>query len=287
MVRDVLVSFWSEFFNSLAIGALEKVPNIRHDHQKTEWEAIGRIIVYGYEVAGYFPLGLSRAFVAAMLFGEDSLTSEFLVESFKLYVSSDDREVVIKALGPEFNPNDEDLLDFLSTYKAYKIPAHGNIKEIMQELAHQEIIQKPRYIVDCLTPVVSCLRSLPSFRTLSALEDMYSAKQPSAKKIIKLLSAKPDSPGEHESFDHFKRFIRHLEGKALAEFLQFVTGSDVIICDSIAVTFLQVDGVARRPVIHTCGPSVELPSTYQSYNELAEEFNALLREREAWVFNIA
>ena len=68
VLREVLTSFWQECFSSLTVGALEKVPNVRHDYQKGEWEAIGRIIVYGYSFAKYFPIALSPAFVATVFF---------------------------------------------------------------------------------------------------------------------------------------------------------------------------------------------------------------------------
>ncbi|XP_044178827.1 uncharacterized protein LOC122960586 [Acropora millepora] len=84
--RDTLSSFWSQFFNSLTVGTQEKVPAIRHDYQRAEWEAIARILMYGYIKERYFPLPLSRAFVALCLFGEESMTSDFLLSSFKLYI---------------------------------------------------------------------------------------------------------------------------------------------------------------------------------------------------------
>ena len=62
VLQDVL-TFWHQFFNSLTIGVQEKVPAIRHDYQKPEWEAIARIPMYGY-AKEYFPLSLTRAFVA-------------------------------------------------------------------------------------------------------------------------------------------------------------------------------------------------------------------------------
>lgn len=37
VTRDVLSLFWKEFSISLAIGAAEKVPSIRHDYQKSQW----------------------------------------------------------------------------------------------------------------------------------------------------------------------------------------------------------------------------------------------------------
>lgn len=53
--RDALSTFWNQFFNSLSVGAQEKVPAIRHDYQRGEWEAIARILVYGYREEKYFP----------------------------------------------------------------------------------------------------------------------------------------------------------------------------------------------------------------------------------------
>ena len=46
VLRDVLTEFWFQFFQSLAIGAGSKVPVIRHDYQKREWKAIGRLLLY-------------------------------------------------------------------------------------------------------------------------------------------------------------------------------------------------------------------------------------------------
>ena len=56
--------------------------------------------------------------------------------------------------------------------------------------------------------------------------------------------------------------------------------------DSLEVTFVNVDGLSRRPIAHTCTPSLVLPSTYQSFNELSEEFSSLLREKGFWEFDI-
>ena len=40
--RDVYTSFWKEVANSLLIGETERVPYVRHDLFKYEWEAIGK-----------------------------------------------------------------------------------------------------------------------------------------------------------------------------------------------------------------------------------------------------
>ena len=43
VLREVLTNFWHECFCSLTVGALEKVPSVRHDYQTGEWEAISRL----------------------------------------------------------------------------------------------------------------------------------------------------------------------------------------------------------------------------------------------------
>lgn len=286
VVREILSLFWKECYSSLTVGATEKVPNVRHDFQKSQWEAVGRIIVYGYLEANFFPLSISRAFIATLVFGEESMCPTFLLDSFKLYISLEEKYVIEKALS-DFDADDEDLSEFLTSFKCYSKPSAEKIHSIILELAHQEIVQKPRYISDCMAPVINPLRLYPAFQTLEELNKMYDDRRPSAKKIVKLLDAQPQNGAEQESFNHLKRYIKNLQGKDLEIFLQFVTGSSTITCDSINIYFTTLEGLERRPVIHTCGPTIELPSTYQSFNELSEEFSTLIRDKKSWLFDVA
>ncbi|KAJ7382411.1 hypothetical protein OS493_035254 [Desmophyllum pertusum] len=45
--KDVLSLFWKEVYDSLMLGEGERVPFIRHDFQRKEWEAIARILLKG------------------------------------------------------------------------------------------------------------------------------------------------------------------------------------------------------------------------------------------------
>ena len=45
VLRDVISEFWTLFFLAATIGAAEKVPFIRHNFKKNEWEAFGRVFV--------------------------------------------------------------------------------------------------------------------------------------------------------------------------------------------------------------------------------------------------
>jgi hypothetical protein len=130
------------------------------------------------------------------------------------------------------------------------------------------------------------LKILPDFQSVKDVQHMYDAKRPTTKKVLKLIQSEPASDKERLCLDHLKKYIRSLQGNFLPLFLQFVTGSDVICFPHIEVTFSVLDGKTRRPVAHTCGPLLEIPSTYQSYNELSEEFSELLSNKDAWHFTI-
>ena len=90
--REILATFWQRILASLAVGDVEKVPCIQHDHQKAEWEAICRVLVYGFRFAEYVPVSLSPVFLASCMYGEETITERELLAAFKNYVAADDRE---------------------------------------------------------------------------------------------------------------------------------------------------------------------------------------------------
>lgn len=284
VTRDIIATFWQQFFSSAAIGDKEKVPAIRHDYQKSEWEAIGRILVFGFKRVGYFPVALSKAFVVSCIFGEECIDMKYLLSSFRLYITADEREVFDKIQEGEF-PEEDELLDFLGNYKTYKKPSKQNIKQIIFELAHQELIQKPKYIAQCWSAILEGLRQLQQFTSPETITGLYAMKIPTAKKVIKTITCQPTDAAERQCLEFLQKFIRSLDFAALGTFLKYVTGSD-IMPENMEVSFTSMDGFARRPIAHTCGPLLELPRTYISYSELAEEFTSLLRDKGAWGFNI-
>ncbi|KAK2554188.1 hypothetical protein P5673_024547 [Acropora cervicornis] len=160
VLREALSTFWNQFFNSLTVGTQEKVPAIRHDYQR-------------------------GAFLALCLFGEESITSESLLSSFRLYISEDERETLQKCIKGKTDSNDDDVLDLLSNYKCYRTPTKENIAQIVSELAHQEIVQKPRYVMNCWAPIMKPLIALPDLQSFVAIENLYDIKKPTAKKILK------------------------------------------------------------------------------------------------------
>ena len=51
----------------------------------------------------------------------------------------------------------------------------------------------------------------------------------------------------------------------------------------LRVSFVNLDGLAQRPVAHTCGCVLELPVTYESFPQFREEMNDVLN---SWYWGI-
>ena len=68
----------------------------------------------------YLPVQLSPAFIMTCLFEDEALTNN-LLGSFRFYVSSDDREILANCIAGNVRPNDDELLDFLSSLKCLEI----------------------------------------------------------------------------------------------------------------------------------------------------------------------
>lgn len=109
-----------------------------------------------------------------------------------------------------------------------------------------------------------------------SLHELYSSILPTNVKVISLLKATPLTAAEGETLAHLKRFIRGLDESKLATFLRFTTASDVLVTDTLTISFTNNEGFQRRPVAHTCSYTLELPSTYSSFCEFREEFMAVL-----------
>ena len=73
------------------------------------------------------------------------------------------------------------------------------------ELAHQELVQKPRYVTNAWSATMQTLKGYPEFNNYKSLSMMYAEKKPSSKHVIKLLDAKPTSDAERVCLDHLEK----------------------------------------------------------------------------------
>ena len=254
------------------------MPCVRHDMSRSEWCSVARILIAGVKV-GHYPLALLRAIMVSALFGENKLPDNMLISSFKNYVSLEEKEN-IDAMLQIFEEGNAELLELLSFYNCYKKPTKENLSIVLQELAHPEIVQKPRYIANCCVEVVYASKSI--FNTIEQL--FYQSRLPTAKKVINTLKCDIRNDAQRAAFNHLTRYIKSLSKDDLMTLLRFITDSD-LAPDAIVVNF--EEQVFRAPSVRTCGNILNLSASYSCYNELAEEFTNVLRNKVSFTFHSA
>ncbi|KAH3781126.1 hypothetical protein DPMN_158951 [Dreissena polymorpha] len=83
---------------------------------------------------------------------------------------------------------------------------------------------------------------------------------------------------EERVLGYLRRFIRDINSDLLRLFCRFVSGSDNLSFAAINVHFVpHLRGLARRIVAHTCSQTLDLPTSYMTYNEFAAETRAILQ----------
>jgi len=117
------------------------------------------------------------------------------------------REVLTKCLSGELNCHDDDILELLSSYKCFKLPSKDNIKVLLTELAHQEIIQKPTYVAQCWYPIMSALKSDPHFCSVKSIKELFLDLSPDAKRVLKVLHPEVKSESEQQRFEFLKNAV--------------------------------------------------------------------------------
>ncbi|XP_038065173.1 uncharacterized protein LOC119735517 isoform X2 [Patiria miniata] len=275
--REVYSAFWQDFFQASSLGEDERVPALFPDYGRDEWEAIGRILFKGYNDTGIYPLQLAYAFSCAVIYGEGEVSADMLVNSLRMYLSETDRRVVDKALhGQPLDSDDQDdFLDLLGRVNCHSLPSKDEIRPMVISIAHKELIQEPKYALDAIASVAGPGLQI-RIPNPAALQEMYSSKMPTPRKVVKLLDSSPVNPEQASALAYLKQFIKSLDDRLLRKFLRHVTGSEFICTKSIDVTFNRMRGIDRAPQAHTCGPLLELPCTYGSYPEFRSEFMHIL-----------
>ena len=283
--REVYSLFWKQFANSMTIGERERVPFIRHDHFIKEWEAVGRILVKGYQSVLYFPLFLSKAFICYCLF-DTEVPESILMESFMKYLSPVEEDLLKEYLEKDCLPDDNDeLLEFLERFNCRSAVTSENLRKLLIEIANQELIQKPHVMISTWQPSVQELKQYPQFQSTSGIQGLYDTLKPTTKKVLGMLAAQPNTEAERDAFKFLQRYIRGLDNTKLIQFLRFTTASDILMTSKLEVAFTKLEGVGCRPIAHTCGPVLELPSTYANFVELREQFNNIL-DKDTWEMDI-
>lgn len=134
-----------------------KVPFIRHDFKADTWRAIGLIFMRGYQDFHYLPIKLAPPFVEEMLFGT---VYTDLIDIFLQNVSCQEREILREALQDFSSVEPDDLLEVLDNYECRRRASADTLPEILMEISHKELVQRPMFVIDCWREIIKPQLSL-------------------------------------------------------------------------------------------------------------------------------
>ncbi|XP_046555827.1 uncharacterized protein LOC124265079 [Haliotis rubra] len=279
--KDTLTEFWELFYSQCTVGRDVKVPFLRHDYGQEEWNAVGRILVYGWKHQGYWPVKMSHVFLHHCLFPQLPIPQDKLLESFYGFISSVDKDVFTNAVQNFADADIDEIIEALEEHECRTAINRDNILPVILEIAHKELIQTPMYVSDCWRDIIGVVHM-----TSAQLENVYKSLVPSNKGVIQIMKFPPcNTTEENTTVKHLKRYVKELDAKKLGMFLRFCTGSDLVTVEQITVELLPMKPFERRPIGHTCGCVLQIGEHYDTFAEFRSEFDSVL-DSNIWVMDI-
>lgn len=252
------------------------MPELRHEFQEEEWEAIGRIILKGYLDVGYFPISISPTIFEECLF---SKFESNILECFFLYIPLSEVNCIKQAIENFDSVDKDELIEILDSHQSHVMPTKDNLKPLIIEIANKQMVQDPHFVVDVWKRV---LQPLTKKINIDKLKSLYDYAVPNTKRVLDLLKfSEPQTPGQAKTISLAKTFIRELDNEMIKVFLRYCTGSDLITEQiketKITVDFVHMKETIRRPIARTCGCILELSDNFKSVSEFRAEFSNILK----------
>ena len=254
--RDMFSAFRELAYLRDFDGGSTYVPVVHPHTDLSHYKVLGTILAHGFISTGFLPNRLAFPVIARVLLGFDiPIPDLIIIDSFVDYLSTYESSIIRDALkkkGAEFSSELKDsLLSVLGGMGCREIPNPSNIQQLIVEVAHYELTIKPAgalSIFHCGVPVQ--YHAFWREFSVSQLYDLYKALNVTPGAVVNAITA-PDNMNANETrvYGYLKTFVGNLNHQDLRNFMRFVTGSSVMIDQSIVLTFNNVVGLARSPIV--------------------------------------
>ena len=261
-MRDFLTEFYDSFYLQYTTGNSVAVPVLRHDMTGIHWSAVAEVIRVGFRQEGIFPVRLALPFMQQTL-----CLSDDPLDAFLQMIPDIDRLMLEDALKTVSSVDEDELFDLMERHEAKQKPTDANIRKVLTEMAHKEIVQTPLFVAVCWRPKLNTLGI-----SQHQLRDIYANLKPDTKKVLKILEFPESMCTEERTLSSsIKRLVREMDISILGLFLRVCTGCNLMVTKKISVRF--TESVVCCPTSYTCGSVLEVPRSYaaQPYITLKSE----------------
>ena len=290
--RDMFSAFFEEMYKVYFDGANLLSPIVHPGMDVEVMSILGAVISHAYIIAGILPIRIAFPTLACCLLGLNTeISSEVLIETFIDSLSLYDAGIMKRACSearakqPAFSSDLMPLvLSLFSRYGVRQLPTPPQFQHMLSQVAAYEFISKPSAAISLIYSGVPD-QHRPFWKKLYVDDffTIYGAQTVSVETVLTILeNAVGTNVNEERILCYLRQYIGSMNSDSLRSFLRFVTGSTVCSSPSIEVTFNGLTGSARRPIAHTCAPSLELPCTYKTYLEFVDELDKCLSNPYAW-----
>ena len=293
--RDMFSAFFEEAYRKLFEGALLVTPAVHPGMDYSLLPLLGCIISHAYLVSGILPVRIAFPCLATILVSQCELPEEVLLTTMINSLSIHDTSVFRQALVevrdklPSFSAEIlSGLIHALSFYGCREVPRPETLKRILLQISNFEFRMKPASALASIHSGIPT-KHLPFWEKMAVgeLYSIYSTLSVSRGKVLKMFEGcTTANPTEERILSYLKLYVGSMHLDELRAFLRFVTGSCVCTARRIIVAFNRLDGLARRPIAHTCNYTLELPTTYSTFSDFSSEFQLVLKDDDcAWVMD--
>lgn len=290
--RDMFSAFFEEMYKAYFDSANLLSPIVHPGMDVEVMSILGAIISHAYIATGILPIRIAFPTLACCLLGANTeISSEVLIQTFIDSLSLYDASVIKRACAearakqPVFSSDLMSLvLSVFSRYGVRQLPTPPQLQQTLSQVAAFEFISKPSAAISLLYSGVPD-QHRPFWQELHADDflTIYGAQTVSVETVLTMLeNAVGTNANEERISCYLRQYIGSMNSDTLRSFLRFVTGSTVCSSPSIEVTFNGLAGSARRPIAHTCTPSLELSWTYKTYFEFVDELDKCLSNPYTW-----
>lgn len=287
--REMFTILFEEAYQKLFDGCTLLTPAVHPGVDMSSFLVFGAIVSHAYLVTGVLPVRVAFPTLAHCLIGSNiRIPDEVMLTSFMDSLSTHDAAVLKTAFeehSSEFTPQTRaGLISIFSRSGFREIPTPQALKSSVLRIAACEFVLKPSAaILEMNSGIPSQHRPFWEKVGIEGLLNLYKAKSVSAAKVLEMFDEAEGSDLDQERvLTYLRQYIGSMSNEDLSTFLRFVTGSSVCMPKKIQVLFNTITGIARRPICHTCEPSLELSSTYSSFVEFVREFHSCMTNTLAW-----
>lgn len=290
--RDMFSGFWNVVFKKQFDGPGSLIPATHPDVNMDDFPILGKILSHGYISCGFLPVHISFPVLAAVLLGptvsiDEKILRKSLLDHFNYHDASVLRRAFQYVDGEYPSELQSSLLSLVGAYGCRKIPTPVNLSSLITTIAKHEFLVKPvGAILAMHNGIPQEHRAFWAKTSIKLLLNVYNASNATASAVLNIIREPHCKNNSEESaYNYLIQYVGNLREDGLRNFLRFVTGSSALVVDDLFVNFNALDGIARRPIAHTCSCTLDLPTTYSTFLEFSHDFNELLSSELSWIMD--